>query len=78
MIVAGPGLPDPCEKETIDVLAPLTGQEREAITASAQHALRLIAFNQIYKASALLHSILQKLKFSRCFVWSVCRMFVLL
>ncbi|CAJ0596270.1 unnamed protein product [Cylicocyclus nassatus] len=53
LLKTGPGLPDPCEKESIDVLGPLTGQEREAITASAQHALRLIAFNQIYKVLCL-------------------------
>ncbi|KAI1709057.1 DZF domain-containing protein [Ditylenchus destructor] len=40
---------DPCEKEPVDVLHNLHDQEREDITSSAQHALRLIAFNQIYK-----------------------------
>lgn len=40
---------DPCEKESIDVLGHITDQEREDITSSAQHALRLIAYNQIYK-----------------------------
>eukprot|EP00106_Octopus_bimaculoides_P004151 XP_014771593.1 PREDICTED: zinc finger RNA-binding protein-like [Octopus bimaculoides] len=45
----GPGLYDPCEKEATDASASLTTQERENITASAQHALRLIAFRQIYK-----------------------------
>jgi hypothetical protein len=39
---------DPCEKEEVDVIAHITDQEREDIAASAQHALRLIAFNQIY------------------------------
>uniref|UniRef100_A0A158PLH3 DZF domain-containing protein n=1 Tax=Angiostrongylus costaricensis TaxID=334426 RepID=A0A158PLH3_ANGCS len=53
LLKTGPGLPDPCEKVSIDVLAPLTGQQREAITASAQHALRLIAFNQLYKVGDL-------------------------
>uniref|UniRef100_A0A0K0D1X5 DZF domain-containing protein n=1 Tax=Angiostrongylus cantonensis TaxID=6313 RepID=A0A0K0D1X5_ANGCA len=53
LLKTGPGLPDPCEKVSIDVLAPLTGQQREAITASAQHALRLIAFNQLYKVLGL-------------------------
>uniref|UniRef100_A0A914R558 DZF domain-containing protein n=1 Tax=Parascaris equorum TaxID=6256 RepID=A0A914R558_PAREQ len=32
-----------------DVLADLSGQQREDITAGSQHALRLIAFNQMYK-----------------------------
>jgi len=45
----GPGLLDPCEKEPSDALIILTPQEREDITSSAQHALRLIAFRQIHK-----------------------------
>ncbi|KAK0052729.1 zinc finger RNA-binding protein-like isoform X2 [Biomphalaria pfeifferi] len=45
----GPGLYDPCEKEAYDVTATLTNQQREDITALAQHALRLIAFRQIHK-----------------------------
>ncbi|KAK6029186.1 zinc finger, C2H2 type, partial [Ostertagia ostertagi] len=53
LLKTGPGIADPCEKEAVDVLAPLTGQQREAITASAQHALRLIAFNQLYKVLGL-------------------------
>uniref|UniRef100_A0A1I8C2J5 DZF domain-containing protein n=1 Tax=Meloidogyne hapla TaxID=6305 RepID=A0A1I8C2J5_MELHA len=40
---------DPCEKEPVDVLGHITDQEREDITSSAQHALRLIAYNQVYK-----------------------------
>lgn len=46
-------LSDPCEKESTDVLGKLTEQEREDITSSAQHALRLISFNQIYKILAI-------------------------
>uniref|UniRef100_A0A8R1XPR5 DZF domain-containing protein n=1 Tax=Onchocerca volvulus TaxID=6282 RepID=A0A8R1XPR5_ONCVO len=49
----GPGLIDPCEKHSVDVLAELTGQQREDITSSSQHALRLIAFNQMYKVLAI-------------------------
>lgn len=45
----GPGLYDPCEKEPTDALAPLTNQMREDLVASAQHALRLLAFRQIHK-----------------------------
>lgn len=46
----GPGLLDPCEKEPTDAAAAaLTAQQREDITASAQHALRLIAFRQMHK-----------------------------
>ena len=48
-VTGGPGLYDPCEKEASDAAAGLTQQEREDITASAQHALRLIAFRQIHK-----------------------------
>uniref|UniRef100_A0A915DFX4 DZF domain-containing protein n=1 Tax=Ditylenchus dipsaci TaxID=166011 RepID=A0A915DFX4_9BILA len=49
----GSGLFDPCEKESKDVLGNLSEQEREDITSSAQHALRLISFNQIYKILAI-------------------------
>ncbi|CAG0881023.1 unnamed protein product [Darwinula stevensoni] len=49
LLPGGPGLMDPCEKDAMDAAAPLSNQEREDITASAQHALRLIAFHQIYK-----------------------------
>uniref|UniRef100_H2S425 Spermatid perinuclear RNA-binding protein n=1 Tax=Takifugu rubripes TaxID=31033 RepID=H2S425_TAKRU len=45
----GPGLHDPCEKELTNTLAEMTDQQAEAITYSAQHALRLMAFGQIYK-----------------------------
>ncbi|XP_028260332.1 zinc finger RNA-binding protein isoform X3 [Parambassis ranga] len=45
----GPGLMDPCEKEPTDALESLVLQAREEITASAQHALRLLAFRQIHK-----------------------------
>lgn len=40
---------DPCEKEKTDVMEPLTPQQREDITSSAQHALRLIIFDQMHK-----------------------------
>jgi len=49
LLVNSPGLNDPCEKDPIDVLAYLSTQEREDLTASAQYALRLMAFNQLYK-----------------------------
>lgn len=49
LLPGGPGLYDPCEKEPRDCAAELSAQEREDITASAQHALRLIAFRQIHK-----------------------------
>uniref|UniRef100_A0A4W3GLB7 Zinc finger RNA-binding protein n=1 Tax=Callorhinchus milii TaxID=7868 RepID=A0A4W3GLB7_CALMI len=45
----GPGLLDPCEKDQSDALSCMTDQQREDITASAQHALRLLAFRQIHK-----------------------------
>jgi len=44
----GPGLQDPCERDQRDALGSLTPQQREDITASAQHALRLLAFRQIH------------------------------
>ncbi|GAB6018914.1 zinc finger RNA binding protein [Chamberlinius hualienensis] len=44
-----PGLLDPCEKEPTDSCMNMIPQEREDITASAQHALRLVAFRQIHK-----------------------------
>ncbi|XP_026288097.1 zinc finger RNA-binding protein isoform X4 [Frankliniella occidentalis] len=49
MLPGGPGLLDPCEKEPVDAAGMLTPQQREDITASAQHALRLLAFRQIFK-----------------------------
>lgn len=49
LLPGGPGLYDPCEKDPVDAAAGLSNQEREDITASAQHALRLIAFRQIHK-----------------------------
>jgi len=49
LLPGGPGLYDPCEKDATDAAVSLTNQEREDITASAQHALRLIAFRQIHK-----------------------------
>uniref|UniRef100_A0A2K5DLJ1 Zinc finger RNA binding protein 2 n=1 Tax=Aotus nancymaae TaxID=37293 RepID=A0A2K5DLJ1_AOTNA len=45
----GPGLQDPCEREQTDALEPMTLQEREDVTASAQHALRMLAFRQTHK-----------------------------
>ncbi|XP_077325567.1 spermatid perinuclear RNA-binding protein isoform X2 [Lithobates pipiens] len=49
ILPGGPGLHDPCEKEPTDALAYMAVKEREEITQSAQHALRLLAFGQIYK-----------------------------
>uniref|UniRef100_A0A7N4P9H2 Zinc finger RNA-binding protein n=1 Tax=Sarcophilus harrisii TaxID=9305 RepID=A0A7N4P9H2_SARHA len=49
LLIDGPGLQDPCEKDQIDVLDVMTNQEREDVTASAQHALRMLAFRQIHK-----------------------------
>lgn len=46
-MAGGPGLLDPCEKDGKSVLAALSAQDRENITSSAQHALRLIAFGQV-------------------------------
>ncbi|XP_078498088.1 spermatid perinuclear RNA-binding protein isoform X4 [Lissotriton helveticus] len=49
LLAGGPGLHDPCQKESTDALMHITTQQREQITHSAQHALRLLAFGQIYK-----------------------------
>ncbi|KAM6901539.1 spermatid perinuclear RNA-binding protein isoform 2-T5 [Lycodopsis pacificus] len=49
LLPGGPGLHDPCEKESTNTLANMTDQQAEAITYRAQHALRLMAFGQIYK-----------------------------
>lgn len=49
ILVDGPGIKDPCEKEKEDAIAHLEPQQREDITQSAQHALRLAAFGQLYK-----------------------------
>lgn len=49
ILINGPGLLDPCEKEPEDALATLSKQQREDITVSAQMFLRFIAFRQIYK-----------------------------
>ncbi|XP_067271424.1 zinc finger RNA-binding protein isoform X2 [Pseudorasbora parva] len=45
----GPGLLDPCEKGQTDSLGSMSKQAREDVTASAQHALRLLAFRQVHK-----------------------------
>ncbi|KAI1285505.1 Zinc finger RNA-binding protein [Halotydeus destructor] len=49
MLPGADGLLDPCEKVAVDVFAYLTKQQREDITSSAQHALRLLAFRHIHK-----------------------------
>ncbi|XP_077989611.1 zinc finger RNA-binding protein-like isoform X2 [Glandiceps talaboti] len=49
LLPGGPGLFDPCEKDPTDAAGHLAPQQREDITASAQHAVRLIAFRQIHK-----------------------------
>ncbi|KAL1783118.1 zinc finger protein RNA-binding protein 2 [Sigmodon hispidus] len=49
LLADGPGLQDPCEKGPQDALEPMTPQQREDLTASAQRALRLVAFRQIHK-----------------------------
>nr|XP_020450811.1 spermatid perinuclear RNA-binding protein-like isoform X2 [Monopterus albus] len=49
LLPGGPGIHDPCEREPTDVLCDLSAQQADAITLSAQHALRLLAFGQLYK-----------------------------
>merc|ERR1712131_311247 len=45
----GLGIKDPCEKDNADAFASLSLQDREDITASAQHALRLLSFGVMHK-----------------------------
>ncbi|XP_077377834.1 spermatid perinuclear RNA-binding protein-like isoform X2 [Festucalex cinctus] len=49
LLPGGPGIWDPCEGVPTDALCNLTIQQTDAITCSAQHALRLLAFGQPYK-----------------------------
>uniref|UniRef100_A0A3Q1I9D5 Interleukin enhancer binding factor 3b n=1 Tax=Anabas testudineus TaxID=64144 RepID=A0A3Q1I9D5_ANATE len=49
LMADGAGISDPCEKEPTDAIGHLDQQQREDITASAQHALRLSAFGQLHK-----------------------------
>ncbi|XP_051279524.1 spermatid perinuclear RNA-binding protein-like isoform X1 [Dicentrarchus labrax] len=49
LLPGGPGVCDPCEREPRDVLSDLSAQQADTITDSAQHALRLLAFGQLYK-----------------------------
>ncbi|XP_049433685.1 spermatid perinuclear RNA-binding protein-like [Epinephelus fuscoguttatus] len=49
LLPGGPGVHDPCERQPTDVLSDLSAQQADAITHSAQHALRLLAFGQLYK-----------------------------
>lgn len=49
ILINGPGLLDPCEKEPEDALTNLSKQQREDITVSAQMFLRFMAFRQIHK-----------------------------
>jgi hypothetical protein len=42
------GLRDPCEHEDVDVTSYLTLQQREDLTRSAQHFLRMMHFRQIH------------------------------
>lgn len=49
LLADGPGLQDPCERDPMDALEPMTPQQREDVTASAQHALRMLVFRQIHK-----------------------------
>lgn len=49
MLINGPAILDPCEKEAMDALNGLTKQQKEDLTVTAQQFLRMIAFRQIYK-----------------------------
>ncbi|XP_061680479.1 zinc finger RNA-binding protein isoform X2 [Syngnathoides biaculeatus] len=45
----GSGLLDPCERQPTDALESMKVQDREDVTTSAQHVLRLLAFHQIHE-----------------------------
>uniref|UniRef100_A0A673KNX2 Interleukin enhancer-binding factor 3 homolog n=1 Tax=Sinocyclocheilus rhinocerous TaxID=307959 RepID=A0A673KNX2_9TELE len=49
LMADGSGICDPCEKEPTDAISHMDRQQREDITQSAQHALRLSAFGQLHK-----------------------------
>ncbi|KAM3864270.1 interleukin enhancer-binding factor 3 homolog [Diretmus argenteus] len=49
LMADGSGICDPCEKELTDAIGHLDRQQREDLTQSAQHALRLSAFGQLHK-----------------------------
>uniref|UniRef100_A0AAR2KM06 Spermatid perinuclear RNA-binding protein n=1 Tax=Pygocentrus nattereri TaxID=42514 RepID=A0AAR2KM06_PYGNA len=49
LMADGSGISDPCEKEATDAISHMDEQQREDITQSAQHALRLSAFGQLHK-----------------------------
>uniref|UniRef100_A0A674DGJ3 Interleukin enhancer binding factor 3b n=1 Tax=Salmo trutta TaxID=8032 RepID=A0A674DGJ3_SALTR len=49
LMADGAGICDPCEKELTDAISHLDLQQREDLTQSAQHALRLSAFGQLHK-----------------------------
>lgn len=51
IIINGPGILDPCEKDPHDALISLSKQQREDLTVSAQQFLRFIAFRQIHKVN---------------------------
>lgn len=57
ILINGPGVLDPCEKEPHDALAGLSKQQREDLTVSAQTFLRLIAFRQIHTVSYIYNTI---------------------
>ncbi|KAJ1142205.1 hypothetical protein NDU88_008532 [Pleurodeles waltl] len=44
----GPGLCDPCEKQAVDAVGHLDTIQKECITHTAQHAVRLLAFGHIH------------------------------
>lgn len=49
ILLNGPGILDPCEKESQDAVGNLSSQQREDLTVSAQQYLRQLAFRQIHK-----------------------------
>lgn len=54
LCTGGPGLCDPCEKETVDALGEVTMQEREDLTASAQVDTRVVMIISLRRPSPTL------------------------
>ncbi|KAJ8980353.1 hypothetical protein NQ317_019240 [Molorchus minor] len=47
LLPGGPGLGDPCEKDSPDASVALTSQQREDLTCSAQYALRFLGMDPL-------------------------------
>jgi hypothetical protein len=64
------GLLDPCEHEKFDVTSGLSVQQRENLTKTAQHYLRMMHFRQIHKVNKLYGTETSEYKTSLLLEWS--------